>query len=397
VTLRRILLCLVFLLLAACTRDEPPTAPAVPPVPAEQLRATWAVRAALDERIDVSLLNAVARRWLSGTGDWSAPGSPPGGASPALAARWISEDAGALKHLAAINAHATCRLGQHPGAFDGPVVSGYSVAVRSCEAIDDTDGAGLARTHAELNGAISPPATPSDGGYSLDVVALTVELESEKLLYEFIEPGEFDAVTARLISAAAALPAPPSGPDPDVGTFFATRAGTSDLLPEGQEPVVASASSLFAALPASGGRQAAAEVALDRELARWAGGLALLPAETDGGLDGSGKALLDGWVRKAWHRELGLLALDAGEADLALYLLEEATDNKTRVKPGAGVDPVLLCALARARYESNELQRAVALLEDIGATPGWESARIAARAVARVAVLPTAAEAQVKR
>lgn len=356
------------------------------------------MRAALDERIDGSLLQAVARRWLGGRGDWAAPGSPPGGASPALVARWLREDAAALRHLRLLSAHATCRLAQHPGSFAGPVKAGYSVGLRSCEALEDAPGAALARAQAEADGgSVQPAPAASQDGYDVATIRLAVELASEDLLFEFIEPGEFEAVEARLDSAAAALPAPPSGPEPDVGTFFAMRAGTSHLLPDGRAPLLASADALFDGLRPGKGRQAAIEGALDGVLDRWSASLAQLPAETDGGLDATGRGLLDGWVRKAWHREVGLRALDAGEPDLALVLLEEATDNQSRVRPGPGLDPLLLVALARARYESNELQRAVALLEDIGAMPGWQPARTAARTVARVAVLPTAAEAQVKR
>ena len=370
----------------------------MPPLAAEDLRATWPLRAALDERIDGSLLRPVARRWLSGSGDWAAPGSPPGGASPALAARWLREDAAALRHLRILTAHATCRLAQEPGAFAGPVKVGYSVGVRSCEALGDSAGAALARRQAEVDdGAVQPPSPSPQEGYVVPTTRLVVELKEEALVFEFIEPADFEAVAARLDAAAAALPAPPSGPDPDVGTFFATRAGTTDLLPEGREPLLGTARDLFAGLQPGEGRQAAAEGALDEVLGRWAVSLAGLPAETDGGLDRTGRALLDGWVRKAYHRELGLQALDAGEPDLALLFLEEATDNQSRARPEPGLDPLLLAALARARYESNELQRAVALLEDIGVVPGWQTARTAARTVARVAVLPTAAEAQVKR
>ncbi len=382
----------------SCTGDDAPVVPAAVPLPVDQIRASWPVRAALDERIDPSLLSAVARRWLGGSGEWSAPGAPPGGAPPALTARWLREDGAALRHLRILTAHAACRLAQAPGAFDGSVQAGYSVGARSCEALSDADGAALATRHAQAAGAEPPAApSPSASGYQPAIQRFELELASQSLVYEFIEPGEFDAVIGRLHEAAAALPAPPSGPDQDVGNFFATRAGTSELLPAGQTPVLPSATTLFEGLAPGSGRQAGAEVALDKALGRWNVSLSQLPPETDGGLDASGRGLLDGWVRKAWHRELGLQALDEGEPDLALVLLENATDNQTRVKPGAGMDPLLLIALARARYESNELQRAVALLEDIGAMPGWESARTAARTVARVAVLPTAAEAQVKR
>jgi hypothetical protein len=386
----------ILLLLAGCSREAPPGSPTPVPLSVDAVKASWPVRAALDERIDASLLSAVARRWLGGSGDWSAPGSPPGGAPPALAARWLREDAAALAHLRLLTAHAACRLAQQPGAFDGAVGVGYSVGARSCEAAGDAEGATRAASNAEARGGGLVAAPPPSGGEGPAILRLEAELAGETLLFEFVEPAELQAAIDGLIAAAAALPEPGSGPDQDVGIFFATRAGTSELLPEGQPPLLPSAASLFAALPASG-RQAAAEVALDRALGRWTATLAQLPPETDGGLDASGRGLLDGWVRRAWQRELGLAALDAGEADLALVLLENATNNQTRVQPGPGLDPLLLIALARARYEANELQRAVALLEDIGDVAGWEPARVAARTVARVAVLPTAAEAQVKR
>ena len=76
---------------------------------------------------------------------------------------------------------------------------------------------------------------------------------------------------------------------------------------------------------------------------------------------------------------------------------EEAAEARGRVRPGSGLDPLLLAALARARYECNELQRAVELLDDMAAIKGWEFAAPVARTIARVAVVGSGADAKVNR
>jgi hypothetical protein len=82
---------------------------------------------------------------------------------------------------------------------------------------------------------------------------------------------------------------------------------------------------------------------------------------------------------------------------LAVVALDEASGTQTRPRPGPGLDPLLLLALARARYEANELQLAAEILDAAAAVPGWEIASAAARTVARLAVLPSTSDPRVNR
>ena len=155
---------------------------------------------------------------------------------------------------------------------------------------------------------------------------------------------------------------------------------------------------LVKSLPSGPGRLGPAEGAVEASIQGWKAGLRVLAkSESAAELDGGGVALLERWYRRALYRDLGLLALSDDDAEFALVALEEAAEARGRVRPGPGLDPLLLAGLAHARYKSNELQRSVVLLEDMAQIPGWEVAGFAAQTVARVAVLGSTADAKVNR
>lgn|GEM_PF-2116595 len=381
-------------LLVGCSGgDVAPTGPSAPAP--DILQSSWVVQAALDESIPGDLV-AASGRWLGGPGRWREPGQGPRSSAPGVAAlrdRARREDGEALGQLGSILLEANCRLAQAPGSFDAELALGFEVGAESCAALGNDDGAALATKHrAALADAPAPPPAQIISGTPVTVIE--VQREGTKLRYSFVRPADLTTALDALVAPADA----PSGPTDAMADSFAARVGTSrwfgDDRTVGELP---DAGALFAGLTKGADRMAASEEAVDAATATWGAGLAALPGPADGSLDASARALLDGWAGRALKREFGLAALAADEPSLALIHLEDAAGSRARTRPEPGLDPLLLCALARARFESNELRRAVDLLEDIGASPGWELAREAARTVARVAVLPTAAEARVNR
>jgi hypothetical protein len=223
-----------------------------------------------------------------------------------------------------------------------------------------------------------------------------LEVRGERLEYLLLRPAQIEAAQA-LISTWMEKVVVSDGGDEDAAQFLARAAGTSDWLAGPVTALLPSAKSLLSSAPAGQGRLAQAEAQLEDTIGVWQGGLRALPREGEGSLDAGGRSLLDRWFRRALYRDMGLLALDEGDAELALLCLEEAAGARGRVRPAAGLDPLLLAALARARYECNELQRAVELLDDIAVVPGWELAGPTARTIARVAVVGSGADAKVNR
>lgn len=386
----RLLSLVLAVALGGCGRTEAPPPPGEPLPAVDLLLATWPLQAALDESIDGRTLAAVAGRWLGGDGSWQPPGSARDSLPALLRARMLREDAAAVEHLAWVLKHAACRLAQEPTSFDASLPEGFAVGQRSCASLGDADAAALAGRHlAALGGEV--PGSEAGQGTRLAVIERSLDVVGESLHYAFVEPAELE----RFVEAIAALappPAPPPGPTLSVTDSFSTLAGTARL----GLPSLADGDAIWSALPQDG-RQAAAESALDRAVTRFSAALGQVPSAGVGAVDAAGKALLEGWVQRALYRDLGLRALDAGEPGLAQVLLEEAAGSSARHRPGPGLDPLLLAGLARARYASNELRRAVDLLEDMGQAPGWSLSSHAARSIARVAVLPTAAEPQVNR
>lgn len=375
-------------LLAACAGDPPP-APTVPVPSVDALASTWPVQTALDRTLDEGLVAASAARWLGGAGRWKPPGAGTSGSRPGqatLAARQRSEDSAALRAIADVLLGASCRLAQEPGSYDADLSLGFFSGAQACEAVGDAVGATRAHENlALLSGALTH--TPNGEVSGVAVTRVEIEREGTTLRYSFFEPG---ALEARVSQVAGDPPPADPGPTPTMADSYARRVGTADWsdVPVPDLPGLPSA-------PPSG--LAAAEALADIPAAAWKAALTAWPEQGEAALEPSSKVLLEGWARKAVQRDLGLVVLSAGDPGVAMVLLEEAAGSRSRPRPEPGLDPLLLASLAKARFQANELRRTVDLLEDIGAEPGWELAREAARAVARVAVLPSAAEAKVNR
>ncbi|HCP48510.1 MAG TPA: hypothetical protein DIU15_20905 [Deltaproteobacteria bacterium] len=415
-------LCLVIagvVLLAAGCWSEPDVAPIEGPVPqAGQIHASWVWTSVFDKTVDEEVFGVAARRWLGPATDgqlWAAPGAEVT-SHPGLARRLVGEDARALGHLRSLYLHAVCRLGQTPQSFGTQIPEGFLVAAAACEALGEGEAMARATAYHEAAAGstsddlarLQPRAGVSKpgpgGGSQADVAALLVpkireiELHGQKLAYPLLLPQHFDQALD-LLQSQLTGPAP-GEPEGSMTDTIAAQVGTSRWLAPGASAppgLLPTAESLFAAAPKGQGRMAHLEKEVESAIQRWRAGLVQLPVDGSGGLDAAGRALLERWFRRALYRDLGLLALDGGEAELALVNLEEAAEARGRVRPSAGLDPLLLIGLARARYESNELNRAVELLDDIGRVPGWEVAGHVARTVARVAVVGSAAEAKVSR
>jgi len=374
--------------------------------------------AAFDSTVDEELFGVVARRWLgptSAAASWSSPGAESTG-HPTLDRRLLAEEARGLGHLRSLYLHAVCRLGQTPQSFGTQIPEGFLVAASACEALGENAGVERARKHygalasstsvvaTSLDPAVKNARSDQRQGLAAHVAAYLVpqvreiELHGQKLSYPLLMPSHFDGAIELLRSKLDGDWADSPGTPSTEGV--AMRAGTSVWLaavPNPSAGVMPTAHELFGAAPAGQGRMAHLEKEVELAIQRWRAGLTQHSAEGTAELDAAARALFERWFRRSLYRDLGLLALDAGDAELALVNLEEAAEARGRVRPGAGLDPLLLLSLARARYESNELQRAVELLDDIGDVPGWEVAGHVARTVARVAVVGSAAEAKVSR
>jgi len=322
--------------------------------------------------------------------------------------RELEEDHRALGHLAAVHAHASCRLAREPDSFGPGLVEGYLLGAESCNFLGDVEGEKTARENAGAQAGAAPVdpnsvkgrSTSAEGEHALASLLVpevkVLEVRGERLEYLLLRPAQIEAARALLSSALAAVEVSDSG-DKGVAEFLAHAAGTSRWFAGEKSAVLPSAKSLLSSAPAGSGRLAQVEAQLEDAISLWQEGLRALPREGEGAVDAGGRSLLDRWFRRALYREVGLLALDEGDAELALVCLEEAAGARGRVRPGSGLDPLLLAALARARYECNELQRAVELLDDISVLPGWELARSTARTIARVAVVGSGADAKVNR
>ncbi len=416
--LQRISLCLlVVLALASCRGEEPEKEPTAPALSQLQVQASWLWKGAFADGIPDDVFTGVAQRWLGGVeGEWKRPGADRGvmsGASPSAALRQLShrgllEDHRALGHLAAVHAHASCRLAREPEAFGPGLVDAYLLGALSCKSLGDVDGEKSARANAGSQAlaapvdpdSATPRSTSAEGEHDLASLVTpevrVLEVRGERLEYLLLSPAQIEAAQA-LLSTWMEKVAVSDGGDEDVAQFVARAAGTSEWFAGPVSNLLPSAKSLLSAAPSGPGRLAQVEAQLEDAIGVWQGALRDLPRDGEGGLDAGGRSLLDRWFRRALYRDVGLLALDEGDAELALLCLEEAAGARGRVRPAAGLDPLMLAALARARYECNELQRAVELLDDIAVIPGWEMARPTARTIARVAVVGSGADAKVNR
>jgi len=412
-----VLLSVVALLLACgCSGSKPAPGSSDPVLSEQDIYLTWVWKAAFDESLPEEMFVVLTGRWLGGVeANWTMPGQSHGvlkgqGGSAALrllASRQLLEDRLALEHLGALHAHASCRLAQDPDAFGLSIPEGYLLGAAACESLGDSEGAKVANSHvagAKVDLPSAPSRSSSDGVTVSAVADLlvpqvkVVDVRGERLEYVLLQAAQITAAVDLLggWSKAAILPEPVPA---DLGQFIASAAATSrwSMKPGTGSALIPGAEGILASAPAGSGRLAQVESLIEEAIAHWQRGLAALPRDGEGALDSGGRALLDRWFRRALYRDVGLAALQQGDAELALLALEEAAEARGRVRPAAGADPLLLAALARARYQCNELQRAVELLDDIARTEGWELAAPVARTIARVAVVGSGADAKVNR
>ena len=408
----------VLLLLLSCRGSAPPP-PTGPVLSEAQIQATWPWQGAFGTDIDEDVFSGVVARWLGGVKvPWKRPGASYEGlhkAKPSaglrqLHLRGLEEDRLALGHLGAVLAHSSCRLAAIPDAFGPELADAYLLGVAACKSLGNEDGAKAALANAGLSGdekTLDPTAGPQrstalEGADQLAALLVpevkVLEVRGEQLEYVLLRPAQVDAARELLGLWAQEASSGEMGQAGATGSFVLAAAtsgwsGSSSLA----STLLPSAKSILESAPAGPGRLAQVEALLEDGITVWQRGLRALPREGDAALDAGGRALLERWFRRALYRDVGLLALDEGDADLALLCLEEAAEARGRVRPGAGLDPLLLTALARARYECNELQRAVELLDDIASVTGWELAAPAARTIARVAVVGSGADAKVNR
>ena len=383
---RRRIAVLAMLACAACSGRADPD-PAAPLDLASATR-TWPLELALSDRVDERDLLVFGERWLglAQDGQWRPPGEPPVGTSASIADRWIHEDRAAIEILGQLDLTVQCRLGTEPGAFGSEVPEGWAAAEQACLALGDRDAArrsvGL-RAEAGLADPLElGPVRRSGTVAELLTPALDRRLVigGETLRYRFVLAGQWEVALAAL---------PESAP----GSSLAGRVGSSRWDVEAR---VAGAAELLEAAHPDERRLARLERDAEQLIARWT--RTLDPAlEGSPELDSSSRALLIGWIRRALYRDLGLAELAAERPEIALSLLEEATGARARPEPGPGLDPLLLCAFASARYRAGEVQGAAELLTRIATQPGWQWVGALAEGVARVAVLPSVTASEVRR
>mgnify|MGYP001166448070 CR=1 FL=1 len=389
-------LLLALVVLTACAPKE---APAPAPMSADELAKTWLWQLAFDSPLSSSEA-PLASRWLGGAGEdwpatsWSQPGVRP---SSSLAARAAREDAQALALLADIYDHALCRFAQTDASFGQELPEGYLFGLESCRAVEDERGAERALRLAERLGATPGGGTNPSGPLEASLADLlpdspkvvterVLNLDGELLRYRFLRPGVLHRFTRDSGGGDRA-----NVDEVDFGRRLATSAWTEGSLPELPRAEVILEGS--GSPPHLGAVEQAAEETLDvlgRSL-RDHGARVVPPLE-----GGDIKALL-AWARRALYRDLGLALLADDQSELALPLLEEAAGSSARLRPGPGLDPVLLLGVVKARYEQNQGLRAADLLRTISEQSGWAAADVVADLIARIEVLPDAAGAEIRR
>jgi hypothetical protein len=380
------------------------------------IHGTWVWQTAFAEGIPDEVFVVLAGRWLGGVeASWSGPGESRSALQAAAASapvrlvaqRQLLEDRRAFEHLSTLHAHASCRLAQDPNSYGEAVPEGYLLGAAACTALGDASSAKVASSHAGsavVDPAASEVRSSSGGADDGDVASLLVpqvkvlDVRGERLEYVLLQPSQIKAAAELLGSWVAAEALPESVPA-DLASFLAEAAGSTRWSMSGAatSELLLSSEAILARAAAGSERLAEVESLLEGSIHHWQQGLASLPRDGDQPLDAGARSLLDRWFRRALYRDVGLAALDQGDAEVALVALEEATGARGRVRPDAGLDPLLLAALARARYECNELQRAVELLDAIASVKGWELAAPVARTIARVAVVGSGADAKVNR
>lgn len=361
-----------------------PTGTAQPPqerLPSGELEASWPYRLAFDPTVPQATLEAAARRFspvidagqstigkAPPTG-WSAPEGPDSAALDARSAREATE---AMHHVLWAYGFAHCRVAVAPGGFGGEVPEGRVLGAPWCHAIGRPEDAARIVQNGALPDIVLPPFDPKA---PLTPVSRDVTFVGETLRYDLLRPE--------------ALPAPPAPlqPPPDLAGRLGTSCWASAERCPGRE--------IARSGPAGQAFLAHVDAGLDAEMRRWRGSLAVATPPPGSSLDEHTRASILNMVERALHLDAADVALERGEAGAAVTLYEEAV----RLAGGEQSEPDerVLAALARVRVASNQLERAGAALRVLGSHPGWSVAAVAAEAVARLAVVPSPVDSEVRR
>jgi len=352
----------------------------------------WKV--AFDASLDEAMLKEAGVRWLgSGRATWASPVISEQSSSDAPSAsssRARLEDAEAMEHFGQLYVGAACALGRSPSSYGSHVLVGYQIGLEACEQLGDKQGVKQARANlAQFSLQAAPSFTQErSGGLPLSsAIELKVTVKGEDLTYSFFHPAEFAEFAALLRQGAGGTDVPSGG--------IARTLGTS-LWAEGEGSALATSADLIA----SAGNDldlAVLEQGAEETLTLLHHALKTHGPNAPEPLGRSEVSLLMGWARRALYRDLGLEMMGRSRADIALPLLEEAAGSSGRLRPGPGLDPLLLAAVSRARYENNQGLRTIDLLRTISEVDGWEASEVIAELVAREEVLPSSTGAKLRR
>ena len=374
---------------AGCGSPDKASDSSVPLLPLESVEATWMWRLAFDPSLDDGLVARLSGRWLgAGDSSWAPlvlePTTPQSPNSEVLR-RERAENAEALEIFGEVYLDAACTLGQSPHAYGQHVPLGYRIGEAACAALGDKEASGRAGALLKKYGARqSGGATAGSLRHPLTEKA---EVEGEQLIYRFYGAEAFTEAARALRAGTATTSPASSGLAARVGTSQWSAGSIGDLLGSADILADSSAAGDLGQLE----RTAEESLAVLRRALETHGSKApepLGPAEL---------SLLLSWARRAIYRDLGLEALRSGHFDVALPLLEEAAGSSGRLQPGPGRDPLLLAAVAKARYKNNQGLRTVDLLRTISRQKGWEHTAVIAELVARREVLPSEPRAEVRR
>jgi hypothetical protein len=382
---------------AGCGGLGKDTSPSVPLLPLDALQSTWTWQVAFDTSLSEDFVARVGGRWLgAGDAQWSplvlAPSAAKGPLLP-LERRERLENAEALALLGDVYLDAACVLAQSPNSYGEHVALGYQIGLSACEKIGVQ--ASVSRAAQQLQRFAPGGPNPSD---SVDPatsparpltspVGKSVVIEGEQLSYRFFRADEFS-------SAAEGVRAGLKSGEAERSTLE-FRIGTSRWA-ESVVPDLRSAPEILAALGPTPDL-ASLEQAAEESLAVLRRALQSHGPSAPEPLGRSEVSLLMTWARRAVYRDLGLGALRRGHYGAALPLLEEAAGSSGRIRPGPGLDPVLLAGVVKARYQNNQGLRTVDLLRTISQQEGWGASAVIADLVARKEVLPSNAGAEVRR
>ncbi len=372
-----------------CGSPDKASDSSVPLLPLESVEATWMWQLAFDPSLDEGLVARVSARWLgAGDSSWGPlvlePATAPSVHSEVLR-RERTESAEALEIFGAVYLDAVCTLGQSPHAYGQHVPLGYRIGVAACAALGDSEASGRAGVLLKKYGAQQSGGAAA--GSLRRPLTEKAEVEGEQLIYRFYGAEAFtDAARALRAGRANASPAS-SGLAGRVGTSQWAAGSIGDLL--GSADILADSS--------AAGDLGQLEGAAEESLAVLRRALNTHGSKAPEPVGPAEVSLLLSWARRAIYRDLGLEALRAGHFDVALPLLEEAAGSSGRLKPGPGRDPLLLAAVAKARYKNNQGLRTVDLLRTISRQEGWEHTAVIAEVVARREVLPSEPGAEVRR